>query len=410
MSRVFRLLLAGLLALVSAGAAVPGTAGAQQDESTADEAAGTGDDAESSPAVLTIRIGGADRYETSLLAATQLEIFSDQPLDTVVLVSGERWTDAVIAAPLAGALNAPVLMTPPDELRDDAKEFLRRAGITRAVIVGSASSDPSHGPGRGVRVAVADALDDAGLSTERIAERHRHATAVAVAQQIEPGVMPWRGRTAIVASDKVFADALVAGPFAARGNHPVLLNPRSELRSDVAAYLLEAEIEHVVLMGGTAALGQAVEDSVRELGINVTRLAGTDRYGTAVLAAEFVDNRYTEPEGTACFDNRSYGLARAHVPFDAFSAAPLLSLFCSSLLLTDPAAVPDRTALFLDHALSADLDGGYYLVVVFVFGGDAAVSQDSLDAYLEAATDRIAERRAEGSATQTPEDGSSPGG
>ena len=232
------------------------------------------------------------------------------------------------------------------------------------------------------------------MDVERIAGRHRYATSIAVARQVTPGVMPWLGRTAVVASGEVFADALVAGPFAVRGTHPVLLNPRSKLRSDVAGYLVEAEIEHVVLMGGTAALSQAVEDSIRELEINVTRLDGADRYETAVKAAELVDNRYTEPDGETCFDNRTYGLARAGVPFDAFSAAPLLSLFCASLLLTDPAAVPDATANLMDNALSADLDAGYYLVVLFIFGGEAAVSQASLDTYLDKASARIATRRA----------------
>ena len=45
------------------------------------------------------------------------------------------------------------------------------------------------------------------------------------------------GRTAVIASGEVFADALVAGPFAARGIHPVLLTPPSELHADVVAYL-----------------------------------------------------------------------------------------------------------------------------------------------------------------------------
>ena len=382
MNRPRGALLVGVVGLLAASLAAPTAAAAQNDP-----------DDEAVPALLHIRVGGADRYETSLLAANQLEVFSDEPLDTVVLVSGERWTDAVIAAPLAGTHNAPVLLTPPNELRPDALEFIRRAGITKAIIVGSASSDPTHGPGLGVRTPVATALDDAGVRLERIAGNHRYATSVAVARQITPGVMPWLGRTAIVASGEIFADALVAGPFAVRGTHPVLLNPAGKLHRDVAGYLVEADIEHVVLMGGTAALSEAVEESIRELEIDVTRLAGADRYDTAVEAAQLVDNRYTEPDGETCFDNRTYGLARAGIPFDAFSAAPLLSLFCASLLLTDPAEVPDATAALLDHALSADLDAGYYLVVLFVFGGDAAVTQVSLDTYLDEATARIEARR-----------------
>lgn len=66
--------------------------------------------AENSAASVT-RYGGADRYETSLLVAEAVAEESGGSLSSVVLVSGERWTDAVVAAPVAGDLGAAVLMT-----------------------------------------------------------------------------------------------------------------------------------------------------------------------------------------------------------------------------------------------------------------------------------------------------------
>ena len=98
----------------------------------------------------------------------------------------------------------------------------------------------------------------------------------------------------VVASADVFADALVAGPFAARGNHPVLLTSSDELHAEVAGYLSAEGISHVVLMGGTAALSDTVESSLTDLGVSVTRLAGTTRYDTAVKAAELVTDRYSD--------------------------------------------------------------------------------------------------------------------
>lgn len=72
----------------------------------------------------------------------------------------------------------------------------------------------------------------------------------------------------------MFADALVAGPLSSKAEVPMLLTPQSELHAEVAAYLSDANIEHVVLMGGTAALSQAVEDAIEDLGIVVDRMAG----------------------------------------------------------------------------------------------------------------------------------------
>ena len=326
--------------------------------------------------VTVVRYGGADRYATSLLIAEAVAAEAGGSLSSVVLVSGERWTDAVVTAPVAGALDAPVLMTPPGELRSDALEFLQRVGVTDAVVIGPDASGGAHGPGRGVSAAVLDALADAGIAAERIAGSDRYSTSVAAAAEVTAGVMPGLGRTAIVASGEVFADALVAGPFAARGAHPVLLSSPDELHPDVAAFLTAADIEHVVVMGGTAALSAAVETAIGDLEVSVTRLAGKTRYDTAVKAAELVNDRYSTSAGRTCFVSSTVGVARARVPFDSFSAAPLLARLCAPLVLADPAQIPADTAAYLDAAREDNPN-----LQLRVFGGDAAVSQAAIDAY-----------------------------
>ncbi len=343
-------------------------------------AAGAAEGDDDSPAdsdVSVIRYGGADRYATSLLIAEAFAADAGGSLERVVLVSGERWTDAVVAAPVAGALGAPVLMTPPGELRADALEYLERVGVSKALVVGPDASGGAHGSGRGVEAGVLEALGEAGISAERVAGDDLYGTGVAAAGRVTPGAMGDLGRTAVIASGEVFADALVAGPFAARGTHPVLLSPPGELHADVAAYLGEAGIEHVVLMGGTAALSDAVETAVEDLGIEVSRVAGSTRYDTAVKAAELAEDQYSTAAGTTCFANDMIGVARARVPFDSFSAAPLLGRLCAPLVLADPGDIPDDTAAFLDGASDQ-----HDAVGLQVFGGDAAVSQAAIGAYL----------------------------
>jgi len=327
--------------------------------------------------VSVVRYGGADRYETSLEVAEAVAADAGGSLEWVLLVSGRRWTDAVVAAPVAGALGSPVLMTPPDELRADALEFLQRVGVSKVLVVGPNASDGEHDPGRGVGTAVFEALEEAGITAERVAGDNRFGTGVAAARRVTPGPMGDLGRTAIIASGEVFADALVAGPFAARGVHPVLLTPPDELHADVAAYLDEADIEHAALMGGTAALSAAVEQSIKDLGIEVTRVAGSTRYDTAAKAAELAEDRYSTAAGRPCFDTATVGLARARVPFDSFSAAPLLGRLCAPLLLADPDTVPTDTAIFLDAAREE-----HDTVRLQVFGGDAAISQAAINTYL----------------------------
>lgn len=360
-----RRLLAAMAAVATAVSGVltlPVTAGA---ESASGDLAG----------VEVNRYGGADRYATSLEVAEEFVAQASVPPDAVVLASGESWFDAVVAAPFAGSIDAPLLMTPPGELRDDAAGFLERIGASEVFVVSTDRGPHAVGP------AVISGLVDLGISAQRVTGPDRYATGAAAARRIdEVGTMPGLGRTAIVASGEVFADALVAGPLAAHGPHPVLLTPPGELHADSAAYLREAGIEHVVLMGGTAALTATVERSLRELGLAVTRLAGATRFDTAVQAAQLAAERYGGAVGGSCFDGGTVGLARADVPFDSFGAGPLLGRLCAPLLLTEPATVPPDTAAHLD-GIRASLGADATLELV-VFGGKAAVAQTALDAYL----------------------------
>ena len=318
------------------------------------------------------RYGGADRYATSLLVAEAVATHAGGSVETVVLVGGTRWTDAVVAAPLAGSMGAPLLMTPPGELRDDAVEFLQRVGASRVVLIGSVGDEDPFG------AAVNSALLEMDLAVERVGGADRYLTGAIAARSIGAvGEMPGLGRTAVIASGEVFADALVAGPFAARGSHPVMLTPPGELHPEVALNLSILGISHVVLMGGTAAVSADVEDAVTDLGIEVTRLAGATRYDTATKAAELVAGRYSDVAAQTCFTTQRIGLARARVPFDSFSAGPLLGRLCAPLLLADPTEVPPDTAAFLDRARSSAEP-----VDLYVFGGNAAVAESALDAYL----------------------------
>ena len=335
--------------------------------------------------ITTIRYGGADRYATSLLVAEAFAADAGGSLSHVVMVSGRSWPDAVVAAPLAGALDAPVLMTPPGALRDDAAAFMARTGVTDVVVVGATSG------ANAVSDAVVPALEANGITVQRVGRADRYATGVAVAREISPvGEMPGFGTTAIIANGDVFADALVAGAFAAKGPHPVLLTPRDRLHPGVASYLSEAGIEHVVLMGGTAALSESVDWSISSAGMAVTRLAGATRFDTAVKAAQLVEGRYAQGS-EPCFTSERVGLARARVPFDSFSAGPLLGRLCAPLLLTSPHAIPADTAGFLDAARTATAAAGVAATDLRVFGGNAAVSQAAIDAYRNRASETEAE-------------------
>jgi len=347
---------AAAIALCAATVLAPPAAAAQSDASLV--------------AVDITRYGGADRYATSLLIAEAVAANAGGDVESVVMVSGGHWADAVVAASAAGAAGAPVLMTPPDQLRADALEFLQRVGVTQVTVVTSgAASDTT------VSEFVFSALEDAGIDATRVGGLDRYLTGVAVARTLgSPGSLQGAAPSAIIANGEVFADALVAGPLSAKAHVPVLLTPQDELHNAVAEYLSEAGIRHVLLMGGTAALSATVETGLDQLGISVDRMAGATRFETATKTAAFAARSFPSD----CFESSHLGLARARVPFDSFSAAPLLARLCAPLVLTDPSEVPFSTAAFLDE-FRAHADAPVSLTV---FGGEAAVSREALDAYI----------------------------
>ena len=350
MSRTGRLAVLLAVLLAATTLSVPARAGAvgehgipraaalenEDSESAEPEFAGATDSAASTDApdpdsLEVVRYSAADRYELSLDLAGALVAASGGSSEWVVLASGESWADAAVAGPLAASLGAPVILVPAGGLqtptgRPDLVEFLRSVGLRRVLIVGSSEALPNHEP------SVLFGLGMLPRNIERVHGDDPVSTAVAVAQRIgAPAELAGLGRTVIVASDRSVADAVALGPLAAAGPFPLLLNPSDVLHPDVAGFLASHEIEHVVLAGGPDAVGTAVEQAIRDAGATVTRLAGMDRYHTAVLAMDLL----AEIPGCAGTVLDNVGLALADRPHLAMTAGRLLGPRCIPLLFTD---------------------------------------------------------------------------
>ena len=331
-----------------------GTGGGSGDREAAGEAA---------------RLWGADRYATSLAVAREVAALADGRLSTVVLAGGHSWADALTAGPLAGALDAVLLLTPREGLGEDAVAWLGRVGVREVIAVGTTEH---------ISDGALAALVSIDSDIERIEEPNRHAAAAAVARRIgQPETLgPLLGRTVIVASARVFADALAAGPLAASGPHPVLLTDPATLHPDAAAYLAD-HADHVIVMGGTAAVSTAVEDRIRAIPqanrsgqrpMAVTRIGGADRYATAVGFARWLASSILE--GRVCFTADTVGLATGANAADAAASAPLLARECAPLVLTGRDRMPPITASYLRRASE-----------LIVFGGAKAVSESVLRAW-----------------------------
>ncbi len=362
------------LAAVAALVLLPllaGPVGAQSDG--ADQGAG----------VVVSRLGAADRYATSLAIAEAVAAEAGGSLDRVVIVSGERWHDAVVAAPLAslgdGAL-APILLSHPSKgLTASAVRFIERVGAEHASVVSTDTAEAEAVP-----VTVDSGLRALGLDVERFGGADAYGTSVAVADSVVTALGgdldslggDGGGGTVFVASGEAFADALVAGPLAGstQGALPLLLTPKSGLDEAVRGWLARHKPAKAVVMGGTAAVSAQAEAQIRAAGVRtVERIAGRDRFDTAAKAAAWAAQHFTG----GCYGGAEAGLARADVPFDSFSAGPLLAARCAPLLLTTPGEIPAATAAALGAMRDRQAPTGE--LRLNVFGGESAVSTAAID-------------------------------
>ena len=91
---------------------------------------------------------------------------------------------------------------------------------------------------------------------------------------------------AILASGENFPDALTATPLAYCHNAPILLTEKNSLNTHTAETLESLKVTKVIIIGGTSAVSQSIQDKLISLGYVTIRIAGKDRYETSVKIAE----------------------------------------------------------------------------------------------------------------------------
>jgi len=122
----------------------------------------------------------------------------------------------------------------------------------------------------------------ASTSTNRLAGYDHYKTAVAISQSGWPD----GADTAILALGEDFPDALSAGPLAKKYNAPILLTNSYALNNDTATELKRLKVKKVYIVGGTAVVSSGVERQLSLMSITTKRLAGEDRYDTALQVAQ----------------------------------------------------------------------------------------------------------------------------
>ena len=271
-----------------------------------------------------------------------------------LLVSGENFADAVSSSYLAGVSDGPVLLTRRDQVPASTVAALQTLSIDFVVIVGGTDA---------ISPAVATQLTNAGFVNARVAGANRYETAKNVSFVTGAptvGVNEAGKRTAILASGQAFPDALAAGPVAYDDAFPLLLTEQGSLHTAAEQALTTLQIGHVLITGGPAAIGTAVEQRLSALGITFERLAGDTRYSTAQAIA-------TKAVAVLGHSDTHVDIATgANFP-DALSGGPHAGNRHGVILLSPPGAQSGSPgcAFLADH--SATVTSGHIL------GGEQAI-------------------------------------
>ncbi len=233
------------------------------------------------PAFTLGRLFGADRFATA--ASVAKSTFTSA--GTAYLARGDDFPDALAASYLAGHGTVPVLLSTRTSVPQATLDALSSLGVSTVRLLGGIAA---LGPEVEVQ------LRSRGLTVDRISGADRYETAAAVARVPGAGAVGQdAGRKAVVLSSGLtYPDALAAGGIVYAEHLPQLLTDPNALPPATSSALTDLGIQHVLITGGPNAVSAAVENQVKALGMTTERVAGADRYVTAVALADLAIDRY----------------------------------------------------------------------------------------------------------------------
>lgn len=230
---------------------------------------------------ITKRVEGGSRYGTAVKLSNQAFPASS---GSVVIANGDRYADALTAAGLAGALDAPVLLTRTDSVPDEVLAEITRLKATKAYVVGGPTvvGDGALSDLKGI-----PSIGQYGVV--RLAGRDRYETGLRVAEEIKKIKGAGYSNTAIVVSGERLADAMAAAPWSYRADTAVILVQASGVPSFSREAVEAVDPSSVQIVGGTGVIPDAVMESLESTSVTSKRVAGgADRYETASQLAEYL--------------------------------------------------------------------------------------------------------------------------
>lgn len=261
------------------------------------------------------RVAGSNRYETSVEASKRAFTTASH----VIIASGESFPDALSGSALASSLDAPILLSPKDSLGNTTLKEIVRLNPRSIIILGSEAT---------ISKGVEDQLSPLA-KVRRIGGANRYETSALIAQE----VFQINGRTEVgLANGSNFPDALTATSYLDQKEIALLLTDGKTMPDSIRRFLNSKNISKVTVFGGE----NAVSSSILDGNYQVNRLAGPNRYETAI---EIAKAAYT--------DIGSIILVNASNFPDALSATSIMQAKEAPIIMVDKDRIPDPVKDFI---------------------------------------------------------------
>lgn len=201
------------------------------------------------------RLSGANRYLTAVEVAEEMLTLGS--VDTVFVVRGDDYADALAVSPYAFSQGFPVLLTKPNELNAATAAFIKDNSIGRAVIAGGPSAVSNE-------VMFEIGVLRGPLEVDRYYGSTRYATAKEVARVAV--ILGWASWDFVgAATGQSFPDALSGGAACGRRGGTLLLTKSTTLGAEVSGAITEHDPDTVMIFGGPAAISAGVETGIQNL-------------------------------------------------------------------------------------------------------------------------------------------------
>lgn len=302
------------------------------------------------------RLAGSNRIDTAVALSEETR----NSARSVIIVPSDSHAEALVAAPLAGLIDAPIMLAGRDGLDASVVDEIERLDPMNAYLIGSRAQIPDG---------VGEDLDDAGIRWARMAADDRYELSAAIAEDMLTYSGFEMDQVILALGDaddsaRAWPDALSASALAAHTRTPVLLTDGAELSAAVRSLLAEQEPAEILVIGGTAAISEAIaEEAAGAADGRVVRLAGSSRYGTSVAVAE-------AGRDAGLTDDAVWVATGLNFP-DALAAGPAAAQAGSPLLLVDGLDMdgsPDSAEWLADHAEDLLVVGGAAVITDAVAG------------------------------------------